>query len=96
MISIGIKDVAGTFAENKDAARNLRVDILTPTLKKGEPVVLDFSGVKGVTQSFIHALISEAFREHGEEALNLIRFKDCNESVKQIITIVTEYMQEAE
>ena len=67
-----------------------------PALKQGKPVILDFSGVKGATQSFVHALISEAFREHGEKTLDLIRFKDCNESIKQIITIVTEYMQEAE
>lgn len=96
MTYINIKNVAGTFAENKDVAQNLRVGILMPALKRKEQVVLDFRGVKGATQSFVHALISEAFREYGEETLNLIRFKDCNESIKQIITIVTEYMQEAE
>lgn len=96
MISIAIKDVAGTFAENKDVARDLRRNMLAPALKRKESVILDFGGVEGATQSFIHALISEAFREYGEETLDLIQFKDCNEVVKQIITIVTEYMQEAE
>ncbi len=95
-VHIKIKDAAGTFAENKDTARNLRVDILMPALEQKKPVVLDFKGVKGATQSFVHALISEAFRKYGEETLDLMQFKDCNETVKQIITIVTEYMQEAE
>lgn len=96
MISIAIKDIAGTFAENKDVARDLRRGILAPALKRRELVILDFSGVEGATQSFVHALISEAFREYGEKTLDLIQFKDCSEVVKQIITIVTEYMQEAE
>lgn len=96
MISINIKDAAGAFAENKDIARNLRVDTLMPALERGELVTIDFNGVKGATQSFIHALISEAFRKYGGKTLDLISFKDCNETVKQIITIVTEYMQEAE
>lgn len=96
MISIHIKDAVGTFAENKDIAQDLRVRVLMPTLAKGESVVLDFKGVQGATQSFVHALISEPFRTYGEKTLDLIQFKDCNEFIKQIVTIVTEYMQEAE
>lgn len=96
MISINIKDAAGTFAENKDIARSLRVDMLMPALERREAVILDFNGTEGATQSFVHSLISEAFRKYGGETLDLISFKDCNETIKQIITIVTEYMQEAE
>lgn len=96
MISIGIKNAAGTFAENKDVARDLRVTMLMPALERGETVILDFSGTKGATQSFVHSLISEAFRKYGEKTLDLIQFKDCNGIIQQIITIVTEYMQEAE
>lgn len=96
MTSIDIKDAAGTFAENKDVARDLRIEKLMPALEQGESVILDFRGVEGATQSFIHALISEAFRTYREKTLDLIQFKDCNETVKQIITIVAEYMQEAE
>ena len=96
MISIHIKDSAGTFAENKDVAQDLRVRVLMPALARGEPVILDFQGAKGATQSFVHALISEPFRIYGEKTLDLIQFKDCNKFIKQIVTIVTEYMQEAE
>lgn len=96
MISINIKNTAGVFAENKDIAKNIRLNILMPALEKGETVVIDFKDVKGATQSFVHALISEPFRKYGDKTLDLMRFRDCNGYIKQIITIVTEYMQEAE
>jgi hypothetical protein len=96
MISVDIKDAVGTFAENKDIARDIRVNTLMPALERGETIILDFNGTKGATQSFVHSLISGAFRKYGEKTLDLIQFKDCNETIKQIITIVTEYMQEAE
>ncbi len=51
----------GTFAEDKDIARDLRMNRLTPALEKGEDVTLDFDGVELATQSFIHALISDSF-----------------------------------
>ena len=56
---IKIKDYAGTFAENKDTAKRLRIDKIMPALSNKEEVELDFEGVSGATQSFIHALISE-------------------------------------
>lgn len=86
----------GEFAENKDAARELREKFLLPALQKGEVVTLDFSGVQGATQSFIHALISEPIRVQGPEVLDQIRFKNCNETIQKIITIVSEYMQESD
>lgn len=84
---------AGEFAENKDVARKVRIDFITPSLKKGDEVVLDFVKVGSVTQSFIHALLSELMRELGPEVLDKIAFKNCNENVKGIINIVVDYMQ---
>ncbi len=91
---IRIRDHAGEFAENKDTARDIRVRLIEPCLKKGE-VVLDFSGVSAATQSFVHALLSELIRAHGPEVLDRISFRNCNETVRKIIMIVTDYMQEA-
>lgn len=96
MITLKISEHAGTFAENKDVARKLRLDILTPALEKGDEVVLDFAEVSGATQSFIHALISELFRKHGSAVLDRMDFKNCNSTVRKVITIVADYMQEAE
>lgn len=95
MKRIGILDKAGAFAENKDVARDLRVQEIMPALKKGEEVVLDFEGVWAATQSFIHALISDVLRKYGDDALERISFKSCNGDIKKIIGIVVDYMQEA-
>lgn len=86
-------DKIGSFAGNKDVARDIRTKIIIPTLEKNEGVVLDFEKVDGATQSFIHALISDVMRKFGTEVLEKISFKSCNENIQAMITIVTEYMQ---
>lgn len=96
MIEIVIYDLVGSFAENKDRARSIRTAQIEPLLSKGQEVTLDFAGVDAATQSFIHALISELIRKHGTEVLDKIIFKNCNETVKKIISIVVDYMQESQ
>ena len=81
------------FAENKDLARDIRIQDITPALDKNEEVTLDFEGVESATQSFIHALISEVIRSFGNKVLENIYFKNCNKNVQNIINIVVEYMQ---
>lgn len=85
---------AGAFAENKDVARALRINEMIPALESNEEVLLDFERVDAATQSFIHALISDLLRRYGTSVLDRIQFKSCNETVKKIITIVVDYMQE--
>ena len=85
---------AGAFAENKDVARELRLNELIPALDKGEDVILSFDRVDAATQSFIHALISDLMRKRGSGVLDHIEFKSCNDTVKKIIMIVVDYMQE--
>ena len=94
-MTIFIKKMAGTFAENKDVASNIRVKKIMPALKNNKQIILDFKDVTGATQSFIHALISDAIRQYGANALDSISFKNCNLVIKEVITIVTEYMQES-
>lgn len=86
----------GSFAENKDLARDLRINKIIPALDKGQNVIINFGGVDAVTQSFVHALVSELIRNYGGSVLDRISFKSCNETVKKIITIVTDYMQESD
>jgi hypothetical protein len=52
-----------------------------------------YAKVDSTTQSFTHALISEAIRKFGADILDKIAFKNCSEEVKKIISIVVEYMQ---
>ena len=85
---------AGAFAENKDVARDLRLKEIVPALDGGDDVVLSFDRVDAATQSFIHALVSDLLRKRGSEVLDRLEFKSCNDTVKKIITIVVDYMQE--
>jgi hypothetical protein len=94
-IIIKIKDLAGDFAENKDVAKDLRNTKIMPALAEGKEVVLDFSGVSGTTQSFIHALISEPIRQFRDGALEKMHYKNCSDVVKEVIKTVYEYMQES-
>lgn len=94
MKEIAIFKRAGGFAENKDIARDIRTQEIIPALDRNEEVVLDFQRVTGATQSFVHALISEILRKHGTDVLDRITFKSCNKTIKQIIDIVVDYMQE--
>lgn len=83
------------FAENKDVARTIRIEDILPYLEKGESVTLDFKGVSGATQSFIHALISEAIRIYGDEVYDKLVFKNCSPEIQEIVNIVADYMEES-
>lgn len=85
----------GEFAENKDVAKDLRVTKIMPALLKGDEVILDFKGVNGATQSFIHALISDPIRELKDRAFDNLSYKNTNDGIREIISIVYRYMQES-
>jgi len=85
----------GKFAENKDIARDIRIKELLPALENEEKVIIDFGGVEVATQSFIHALLSEAVRKFGNDLFEKVEFRKCSESVQQIISVVADYMQES-
>lgn len=95
-MEIKIFDLAGSFAENKDIAREIRIDKLQYALENGvDRIVVDFSGVTGATQSFVHALISDLIRKYDSDLFTKVLFKNCNASVEQIINIVADYMEES-
>lgn len=95
MKEINIFEFSGAFAENKDTAKEIRIKTIIPAIENNEEIILNFTGVDGTTQSFIHALISDIIRKYGTNSLEIISFKNCNENIKKIINIVTDYMQEA-
>jgi hypothetical protein len=96
MKTIEMFSLVGNFAENKDLARKTRVEKIIPSLNEQEEVTLDFQDVDSATQSFIHALISDLIRKYGVEVMDHIYFKNCSETVKKIIGIVVDYMQEGD
>jgi hypothetical protein len=91
---ISVSDVVGDFGGDKDQARQLREEQIEPAMRGGARVVLDFEGVDLATQSFIHALTSDLVRSSEFDALELLTFKNCNESIRELIEIVVEYSQE--
>lgn len=95
MKKIKLLDLVGSFAEDKDAAARLRRDIILPTLSAGGSIEIDFSGITLTTQSFIHALISQALRQEGESALTLMKFKNCGSAARGIIETVVQYVLES-
>ncbi|MFN9644416.1 MAG: STAS-like domain-containing protein [Cyanobacteriota bacterium] len=89
-----IYDIASDFAEDKDTAAKVRNEQIGPALLQGEDVILDFCRVDLTTQSFIHAMISDVLRTHGEEILDHIEFKNCRPGVQGIIETVIQYSLE--
>lgn len=94
MKKILLFELTSDFAENKDIAKNLRINEIEPALASNEKVTLDFNKVTSATQSFIHALISEVIRVNGVDVLERIYFKNCNSNIKTIIQIVVDYVQD--
>lgn len=95
---INIKELCGSFAENKDMAKEIRENKIKPELNdtpnKVGSIVLDFEGVDSSTQSFIHALISGFFQKYKMKALRYFKFKGCNKAIKSLITAVINYSLE--
>ena len=91
---IKLVEIAGEFGENKDTARRIRIKQIMPALVDGEDVILDFDGMVGATQSFIHALIVGPMREFGDLFFEKVSFKNCSPTIQQVVKIVSEYTQE--
>ena len=85
----------GNYGENKDMAKQIRIEKILPSLENEEEITIDFEKVTGVTQSFIHALLADPIRKYPEIIFDKVTFKNCTNSVKVVIEIVEEYMQES-
>lgn len=94
MKTIQLLPLVGEFAENKDIARDIRINKILPYLENNEKVILDFSGIRSATQSFIHALISDLIRKYDTDLFDLLLFKECSPTIQEIIRIVCDYMLE--
>lgn len=93
-VRLKMREHVGGFAENKDVGRELRRTVIEPAIDSGAAVEMDFRDVAVATQSFIHALLSEAIRQAPDKALGLMSFKNCSPAVKSTITLVAEYTQD--
>lgn len=91
-ITIRLYPLPGTqIAEDKEQARELRMTRLLPALASGEQVELDFEQVSAATQSYIHALLSEAIRRYGDVIFEQITFRNCSSDIQAVVRTVFEY-----
>jgi hypothetical protein len=88
---IKIVEIDNRFAQNKDAARELRIKQILPAIHRGDDVVLDFAGIENVTQSFVHALIGEVCKQLGEAVLDRVTIHDPAPQVLTVIELVIDY-----
>lgn len=77
--------------EDKVAAAEMRQATLLPALARGEQVTFDFGGMGMVTQGWMHSLFVEAMLLHGEDVLERLTFKNCNETVRAVVGLVVDY-----
>ena len=90
-ILIKLDPGVGGFAEDKDQAKAIRTSRLLPALDRGDGVILDFSGVNYATQSYVHALIGEALKKHGDSVLDRIEFRNCSPQLRSLVELVVDY-----
>jgi hypothetical protein len=84
---------ASTLAQNKLRAEEIRTTEILPALRRGEVVSLDFAGVSLTTQSYMHALLAEVFRELGlEHSMGRVFLVAASHQVKQVARIVAGYV----
>jgi hypothetical protein len=61
-----------------------------PTLVRGEMVVLDFSGIRAATQSFVHACMYKILRDRPEAGFAL-SIAGCSDATREAIRAVAAY-----
>jgi uncharacterized protein DUF4325 len=81
----------GDFGEDKDISAKLIKEKIDPCVAALEEVILNVADVTLVTQSFIHALISDILRTNGEAALDYLDFRSCADVVRGIVETVVQY-----
>lgn len=86
----GVRTIkVGDLNEDVQAATRLRDTTILPAIRGGDLIVLDFGGVRFVTQSFVHALLNDAFRIPG--SLVRLSFLNCSKSTKEAVAAVAAY-----
>jgi len=77
------------FVENVERAAEIRRGTILPAVQQGRWVVLDFSGVRFATQSFVHALLYDVLRVSG--SLLRVSFRNCTRATTEAIRTVAAY-----
>ena len=63
-------------------------------LASADEVVLDFTGMKSATQSFVDELVGVLVLKHGPDIVQRLVFKGCAEDIKEILGFVVSSRSE--
>ncbi len=77
------------FVEDVEQAARIREATILPSMSQGQTIAIDFEGVRFATQSFVHALLYNAFKEPG--SLMKLSFVHCTRSTEEAIRAVAAY-----
>ena len=80
----------GDFEENVERADSVREAQILPALELDGLVILDFSGIRAATQSFIHALLYRVFRD-GDHVEISLSIAGADRATQQAIRAVAAY-----
>jgi len=75
-----------SFLSGAECALQIRENQLVPAIRKGQTVEVDFSNVRGTSQSWMNAFVMGTLLECGIDSLRYIKFQHCNPLVKELIT----------
>lgn len=78
------------FEEDVEEAAKVREELILPTIAKGIMVVLDFTGIKFATQSFVHALMYKVIRD-GQQIGSTLSIAGCSNSTREAVMAVAAY-----
>lgn len=69
-----------------------RVSSIDPylTLPSCDQIVLDFSGIRIANSSFVNALVSGLFEQHGETTLQKLVFSGCRPMIRVLVQSAVE------
>jgi len=85
MITIRLGATGHAFLSSRPMAKYLRESIDTALRAGADEIVLDFSGVEAVTDSFTDELLGALIATADRDILPLLRFKGCTEAVRSAI-----------
>jgi hypothetical protein len=82
---IHLRDELGPRLSDGSQAYRYRVSKIDPYVALCEQVVMDFTGVRSANSSFVNALISGLFEQHGAEALGKLVFRGCLPTIRVLV-----------
>ena len=78
------------FEEDVESADTVREQQIMPALQSERLVVLDFSGIRAATQSFVHALLYRVFRD-GQNVETSMSIACADSATQEAVRAVTAY-----